>query len=123
MSASSTATRLLQIAVGDVGLVGLRVDADLGDAAEVLGSLLPAFVAELADLQQELAVLGELQDVRVLLAVAADPDVALVVDVDAVVRLRPLVALARAAPGATRLPAGSNTSTGGAARAALADRR
>ena len=49
-------------------------------------------------------------------AVAADPDVALVVDVDAVVRLGPFVALARAAPARTRLPAGSNSSTGGAAR-------
>ena len=44
--------------------------------------------ALLADLQQELAVLGELQDVRVGAAVAADPDVALVVDEDAVVARR-----------------------------------
>ena len=32
---------LVEIAVGDVGLVGLRVDEDLRDAAEVLRSLLP----------------------------------------------------------------------------------
>ena len=52
----------------------------------------------MADLQQELAVLRELQDLRVLGVVAANPDVALVVDGDAVIRQRPLVALARAAP-------------------------
>ena len=40
----------------------------------------------------------ELQDVRVLGVVAADPDVALVVDRDAVVRIGPLVPFARAAP-------------------------
>ena len=40
---------------------------------------------------------------RVLLAVAADPDVAFVIDVDAVVRLRPLVAVARPAPGAHQI--------------------
>jgi hypothetical protein len=36
---------------------------------------------------RQLALLGELEEVRVLFAVAADPDVALVVDVDAVVPL------------------------------------
>src|SRR6185295_17799755 len=46
-----------------------------------------------ADLHQELAVLRELQDVAVVgAAVAADPDVALAVDLQAVVRRRPLVA-------------------------------
>ena len=41
----------------------------------------------------------ELEDVTVLLAVRREPDEALVVDVDAVLVLRPVVALARAAPG------------------------
>ena len=50
--------------------------------------------ALLADLHQELAVLRELQHHAVAGAVAADPDVALVVDGDAVVRRRPLVAVA-----------------------------
>ena len=46
----------------------------------------------LADLHHELAVLRELQDVAVVrAAVAANPDVALVVDVDAVVGRRPRV--------------------------------
>ena len=69
-------------------------------------SLLPAFLPERADLHQELAVLGELEQVRVLLAVAADPDVALVVDVDAVVGLRPFVARSGAAPGAHQVALG-----------------
>ena len=48
-------------------------------------------------------------------AVAADPDVAFVIDGDAVVRIRPIVALARAAPVADQvaLPR-SNSRTGGA---------
>ena len=61
-------------------------------------SLLPAFLPHVAHLHQELAVLGELQDLGVFLAVAADPHVAFVVDVDAVIRFRPLVALPRSAP-------------------------
>ena len=89
---------LVVVAVGDIGLVGLRIDPDLGHAAEILQVVAAAVLAELADLQQELAVLGELEDVRVLLAVAADPDIAFVVDMDAVVGLRPLVALARDRP-------------------------
>ena len=42
-------------------------------------------LARMADLQQELALLRELQDLRVPRIVAANPDVALVVDRDAVV--------------------------------------
>ena len=89
---------LVQVAVGDVGLVGARVDEDLGDAAEALlvvavagvgrlalGVGRPAARVGLAVLHQELAVLGELQDVRVARAVAADPHAARVVDEDAVV--------------------------------------
>ena len=46
-----------------------------------------------AELRDHVPVLRELHDVRVAAAVPADPDVALVVDEDPVVRLRPLVAL------------------------------
>ena len=68
----------VEVAVRDVRLVGAGVDADLGDAAEAL--LVAAVSREdrlaflrlaglaragLAVLRQELAVLGELQDVRV----------------------------------------------------------
>ena len=89
---------LVEIAVRDIGLVGFRVDPDLGDAAEVLQVVAALVAAEMADLHDELAVIGELEDVGILLAVAADPDIALVVHMDAVVRLRPLVAGARTAP-------------------------
>ena len=89
---------LVLVAVGDERLVGLRVDEDLRHAAEVLQVVAAFVVAVLAHLQQELAVLGELQHLRVLRAVAADPDIALVVDEDAMVRLGPLVARSRAAP-------------------------
>src|SRR5262249_58406405 len=47
-----------------------------------------------ADLHQELAVLRELQQVAVVaVSVAADPDVALAVDLKTMVRRRPLVAV------------------------------
>ena len=72
---------------------------------------------------QELAVLRELQDLRVLAAVAADPDVALVVDRDAVVRLRPLVALARPAPVADEVARGIELEDRRRLRAARRGRR
>ncbi len=49
---------------------------------------------------RNLPVRREFQDLVVVLAVAAEPDVAVLVDVDAVLVLRPIVAFARAAPGA-----------------------
>ena len=54
--------------------------------------------AGLADLLQEFAVGRELQDLVVVLAVAGEPDVALFVDVNAVLALRPVVAGPGAAP-------------------------
>ena len=55
--------------------------------------------AGLADLHDELAVAGELENLPVLGIVAADPDEVVVVDEDAVLVLLPVVALAGAAPG------------------------
>jgi hypothetical protein len=76
-----------------------------------------------ADLQQELAVLGELEDLGVLLAVAADPHITLVVDVDAVIGLRPLVALAGAAPCVHQFAVRIEGQHRRRAAAALGDRR
>src|SRR6185503_8819406 len=53
-----------------------------------------------ADLQEERAAPGELEDLRVRGVVAADPDVALVIHRDAVIARRPLVARTGSAPGA-----------------------
>ena len=61
-------------------------------------SLLPLALALTPDLHQELALARELQDLRVLVAAAAEPHVVLVVHVDAVLELRPLVAGAGPAP-------------------------
>jgi hypothetical protein len=52
----------------------------------------------LADLQDELAVHGELQQLPVALAVAGEPDEIVVVDEDAVLACGPLIALPRSAP-------------------------
>src|SRR6516225_2711983 len=89
---------LVEIAVGDIGLVGLRIDPNLGGTAEILRVVAALVAAEMADLHQELAVLGEFEDLRVLLAVAADPDIALVVDMDAVIGRWPFIAVAGPAP-------------------------
>ena len=96
---------MVEVAVGDVGFVGLRVDEDLGDAAEVVhvvavgdGLAVHHARALLAELRHELAVARELQDVRVGTAVAADPHDALVIDDDAVVRVGPVGMQRRTAP-------------------------
>ena len=91
---------LVEIAVGDVGLVGLGIDPDLGHAAEVFQVVAAGVLAMAAHLHQELAVAGEFEHVRVLGTVAADPHIALVVDVHAVVGVRPFVTRPGSAPGA-----------------------
>jgi hypothetical protein len=89
---------VVHVAVGDVELVGRFVDGHAGGAAEVLGVVAAAALALVADLQQKPTVARELQDLRVLLAAAAEPHVILRIHVDAVFELRPLVAGAGSAP-------------------------
>src|SRR5437667_9552182 len=50
------------------------------------------------DLHEELSLVGELQDLVVLLRVSAQPHVIFVIDEDSVLRGRPLAALPGAAP-------------------------
>ena len=86
------------VAVGHVELVAASsVTMCAGRPSRVL-LLEPPGRAGLADLPQEFAVGRELQDLVVVLAVAGEPDVAVLVDVDAVLVLGPVVARARAAP-------------------------
>jgi hypothetical protein len=62
--------------------------------------------AGLADLLQELSVGSKFQDLAVVLVVAGEPDVAVAVDMDAVLALRPVEAFARAAPGCEQVAVG-----------------
>ena len=94
------------VAVGHIQFVGLRVDQRLRRQPQIVRIVAALALIRLADLHQELAGLRELQEHAVVhrtgrrhlafigceggrllaAAVAADPDVAFVVDVDAVVR-------------------------------------
>src|SRR5579863_2351889 len=94
---------LVEIAVGDIGLVLLRIDIDFGDTAEIIrvvavadeaGDLalahpgacpLPAPGALLAVLCEELAVLGEFENLGIRSAITADPDIAFVIDENSVI--------------------------------------
>src|SRR5439155_23372296 len=89
---------MIAVAVRDIDLIGLLIDGHIGRAAEVLGVVAIVLGALMANLQQELPLLRELEDLRIAAAISGDPDVVFVVNEDAVFRLRPLVSLTRAAP-------------------------
>src|SRR6185295_15795898 len=89
---------LVAIAVRDVRLVVRIVDRNLRDLPEREGVVAVPVAPLHAELLHELPGLRELQDLAVVGAVAADPDVSFLVYGDAVVRLRPLVALPGSAP-------------------------
>src|SRR5262249_8320476 len=91
---------LVEIAVCDVGLVRFRIDPDLGNTPEILEIVAAGILAGAANLQQELAVLGEFEKVRILLAVASDPNIAFVIHVDPMVELRSFLAVHWTASGA-----------------------
>src|SRR5262245_33989309 len=110
---------LVQVAVGEIRLVLFGVDEDLRDAAERHLIVAAADVRRLtvfvqrtlagigvADLEQELAALRELEHLRVAFAVAADPHVAFVIDGDAVIGRGPLVPFSWSAPMSNQRPLG-----------------
>src|SRR5215472_1621282 len=93
----------IAIAVGDVDFVGLLVDRRLRGLAK-LGRVVGALARrDLADLRHVFAVERELQDRVVVVGVAADPDKATLVDLDAVLASDPLIAFAGATPGAQQI--------------------
>ena len=96
---------LVAVAVCHVDLVRLWIDEYLRGPLEALVVVAPRACSGASDLHQELAGGGELEDVRVGVtlrvispAVAADPHVVLVIDGDAMVGIRPHVALGGTAP-------------------------
>ena len=89
---------LVAVSIGDVRFVGVRVEGDLGHSAEVLGIVAAPARAGTTDLHQERPIPGEFQDVGVITAVAADPQVIHVVHGDPVVRRRPVVTVTGATP-------------------------
>src|SRR5262245_60701322 len=86
------------VAVGYVRLVGLGIDPDLRNPSEILLVVAAGILPMAAQLHEELPVFRKFQDVGIALAVAAEPDVALIVNVYAVRANRPFVAFARTAP-------------------------
>ena len=108
---------VIAIAVGHEQLVGARQHPRIRGAMQVRGVGVAFALVALADLQDELAVGVNFRsassatgfrpaDAGGRALVAADPGEALVVDVDAVLALGPLVAVARAAPGLDEIPGG-----------------
>jgi hypothetical protein len=100
---------VVAVTVGDEQFVGRLVHPDVGGPVQVGRVVVALALVALADLHDELAVLRELQELIVgdrlevldavgRAVVAAEPDEALVVDVDAVFALRPLVPVPITAP-------------------------
>ena len=86
------------VAVGDVHLIGRRVQLHVGRPVHVLGVVVPSTLTLMADLQHELAQPGELENLRILRAIAGGPNEVLLINVDAVLALGPFIAGALAAP-------------------------
>jgi len=117
---------VIAISIGDIEFIRFRIDEGFGREPEIGGVVAPTARMRFTDLQQELPLLGELENhvvfealeagrkaaaTRGLIAacdgapaalrfasIAADPDIALVIDGDAMVRDGPVIAFTRTAP-------------------------
>jgi hypothetical protein len=94
---------VVAVTVCDIDLVRRLVDRGLRGHAE-LGRIAGARPwRDLANLRDELAIKREFQDRAVIVGIAADPDKAPLVNLNAVLAPHPFVALARAAPGSQQV--------------------
>src|SRR3984893_1520613 len=91
------------IAIRSKHFLGRHIDRNVGRRAESLGRIRVVALALLADLEDELAVHGELEKLTILLAVAGQPNEIIVVDEDAVLALGPLVVPRGTAPTANHI--------------------
>src|SRR6516225_4936862 len=91
---------VIEVTIGHIEFVGRRIDHHVGGAADAHLIQAVGLLGRLADRHQEFAVVGELHHHAVVLAVAAEPDIAFVVDEHTVLVLRPVIALGglRSAP-------------------------
>ena len=94
---------MIAVAVSHVELARGFVDDHVGGRSEILGVVAASIFAGMADLQQELAARGELQNLRVLLPGTGDPDIIPGIDIDSMFEVRPLVPFAGAAPGSEEI--------------------
>jgi hypothetical protein len=89
---------VVHVPVRDVQLVCSRIYDHVRRAAHIPGVVAAGVLPLPADLEQKPPAARELQDLRVLLAAAAEPDVVLVIDVDPVLEIGPLVPVIGTAP-------------------------
>src|SRR5207302_3632051 len=94
---------VIAVTVGDIQFIGSFVDEQFRGALQVFGVIAALALARMADLHEEFAALCEFQDHVVVVAigiraaaVAANPDVAFVIDGNPMVRIRPIITRARA---------------------------
>src|SRR5215469_9054587 len=84
---------VIEVTVGYIEFVCRLIDHHVGGAADAYLVQTVGLLGRLADRHEEFAVAGELHDHAVVLAVAAEPDIAFVVDKHAVLVLWPVIAL------------------------------
>jgi hypothetical protein len=89
---------VIEITVGDIDLVGGGIDRHVRGLAKPRGIQAVGLVALLADLHDEFSVARELQYVAIALAVGGEPDKTFLIDIDAVLIVRPVIPFAFAAP-------------------------
>src|SRR5439155_9517685 len=92
-------------------------------APEVRGDAVPTGHTRPADLEEELSVPREFQELVIRFAVAADPDVTLIVHEDAVLQRRRIVPRPRPSPGVEEIAGGVELEDGRRRRAAEGARR
>src|ERR1035437_6903621 len=91
---------LVEVAVSDIDLVRRLVKLNACGPAKHAGVLIVLRCGRgMTDLHQEAPIVGELEDLPVILAVTAQPDIACAVDPDTVFVARPVLCRCGASPG------------------------
>src|SRR2546422_1761260 len=89
---------MIHVSIGDVEFACRFINDQRRRTAQILGIIASAVSSAVADLHEEFSVTRELKNLIILLPCPRNPYVALRINIDAVLQLRPFISLARTAP-------------------------
>src|SRR5438094_1879264 len=86
---------MIDVPVRNVKLMGVFINDHAGRSTDVFRVIASPVLSAVADLHQEFAVAGELQNLVVFCSGSRNPDIVFGIDVDSMLQLRPFISGSR----------------------------
>ena len=97
---------MIQISIRDVEIVFLLIDDEPCRTADIFRIIASSVFSTVADLHQEFPIVSEFQDLVIPRSRSCKPHVVLRINIDSVLKVRPLIAISRTSPGRDKVSLG-----------------